>query len=299
MHGLHRPGAYKKVWRTRDAWAPPKPHAPLVESPDANYTLVEGGGVAQQAPGGEIHGETAAAEAEPEASASEQTAPATEAEEREAAAAEGAAGAEGGSAEGSGAPQGAGEAAVAEGARAPEVGAEGGSVQETAAEKAPVVVELAHKVDSIEKKLDSVVNLLEASRGLAPAAATLRAQQQQQQQQRATNILAAPPGFGRHARHARQGEGFRKAYLPSAAERDRLAHAEDRRRGGGAATAAGVGSGVSALAAAREKGVAPEQLRAIATAAAMATLKSDDAKGTSPAEERILRCQVCVRSCVF
>jgi hypothetical protein len=81
--------------------------------------------------------------------------------------------------------------------------------------------------------------------------------------------------------------------LPSAAERDRLAHAEDRRRGGGAAaTAAGVGGGVSALAAAREKGVAPEQLRAIATAAAMATLKSDDAKGTSPAEERILRCRV-------
>ena len=41
---------------------------------------------------------------------------------------------------------------------------------------------LAQKVEGIEKKLDSVVNLLETARGGAAAAATLRAQQQQQEQ---------------------------------------------------------------------------------------------------------------------
>jgi hypothetical protein len=238
IHGIHRPGAYKKVWRTRDDWGPGKPHAPLVESPNANFTLVAGGGVAEEGVGGELQNETAAevAEAEAEAPAGGAAAEAP---------------AEAPSGEASAEAAGAASEAAAVG--------EGG-----ANEKAPVAA-LANKVDNLEHKLDQVVNLLEASRGSAVPAATLRSRTQQ--------------------RLAQQHHNLRKEYLPSAAERDRMARAADARRAGASAAAAGH---VSTLVAARKASATQGELKATATAAAMEALGSH-AQGASSAEEKILK----------
>ena len=248
IHGLHRPGAYKKVWRTRDSWGPGKPHAPLVASPNANFTYTAGGGVAEEAEGGDLRNETAAEVAE------------AEAEEP------GAAEADGGEGAAEGAEGEAGEAGEA--AEAAEVREGEGSEEAGAQEKAPVVA-LAHKVDNLEKKLDQVVNLLEASHGSAAPAATLQSPAQQrlaQQQQH-------------------QARRLRKEYLPSAAERDRMAKAAEARHMGASVAAAGH---VSTLAAGKVASVAPEQLQATATAAAVDALGSQ-AQSASPAEEQILK----------
>ena len=132
-------------------------------------------------------------------------------------------------------------------------------------EKAPVAA-LANKVDNLEHKLDQVVNLLEASRGSAVAAATLRS--------RALQRLAQ-----------QQHKRLRKEYLPSAAERDRMARAPDSRRAGASAAAAGH---VSTLVSAKQASAAPGELKATATAAAMEALGSQ-AQGASSAEEQILK----------
>ena len=246
MHGIHRPGAYKKVWRTRDSWGPGKPHTPIVTSPDANFTLSHGGGEVEEAEGGEVRNETVA-----EATEAEAGTPSNGEVE-----AEGEGHAEGGDP---------GEAAAANG----DVG-DGEAATETdedetagAQEKAPVAA-LSAKVDTLEKKLDNVVTLLEDRRRAARL--QVRAPQRLAQQQQ---------------------RPLRKAYLPSAAERDRLA-------GEGWEGAPGAGAktrgAVSTLAAARQTlkaDAVPKQLRSAATAAALSALKSEKA-AVSPAEEQIL-----------
>jgi hypothetical protein len=134
-------------------------------------------------------------------------------------------------------------------------------------EKAPVAA-LANKVDNLEHKLDQVVNLLEASRGSAVAAATLRS--------RALQRLAQ-----------QQHKRLRKEYLPSAAERDRMARAPDSRRAGASAAAAGH---VSTLVSAKQASAAPGELKATATAAAMEALFGPGVKPPpkSAAEQQLL-----------
>ena len=266
IHGIHRPGAYKKVWRTRDNWGPGKPHAPLVSSPNSNFTFTEGGGVAEEAEGGDIRNETATEIAQAEAEAP------------------GGAGKEAGEVMTEGetpaaidgnAQESEAEGGVEKGADEEEKGAdEEAGGEDGSEEKAPLAA-LANKVDSLEKKLDQVVNLLEASRGTARPAATLRvpaqqrlAQQQQQQQQ---NV---------------QGH-MRKAFLPSAAERDSLAHGGGVSVPGAAMKGRGFGK-VSTLAAAKQAGAASQQLRNTATAAARAALKSQAKGAGSTAEDNIL-----------
>eukprot|EP00960_Hanusia_phi_P063218 765407-Hanusia_phi.AAC.2 len=45
-HELHRPGAYKHVWRNRDSWSPregpPSTHSPVVETGATNFTEISG-----------------------------------------------------------------------------------------------------------------------------------------------------------------------------------------------------------------------------------------------------------------
>ena len=253
IHSLHRPGAYKKVWRSRDSWGPGKPHTAIVTSPNANFTYSEGGGVVEEADGGHIRNETAAEfrEAESEAAGG---------------AGENAVAAEDSSSETAEAVRGEGVAGEAAAAGEGEEAGGGESVQESA----PVAA-LASKVDHLEKKLDTVVNLLEASHGAAPAASTLRATTKQHL-----------------AQQRRRGQQpLRKAYLPSAAERDRIARGEQPQGSGGDAAVASMKGAVSSLAAAKDTGAAPQQLRAAATAAAVAALGSK-AKGGSAAEKEIL-----------
>jgi len=259
IHGIHRPGAYKKVWRTRDNWGPGKPHTPLVTSPNANFTLTEGGGVAEEEAGGQVRNETAAEMAEAEAQApggageeAGEAMPQAQTPEAEAPATE----------------EGAGEESIATEGGEDEAGAE----ELGAEEKAPVAA-LANKVDNLEKKLDQVVNLLEASHGEARPAGTLR--------------VPAPQRLAQqHHPH------IRKAFLPSASERDRLAHPEEMRKRG---TSTATKGKVLALAATKKaptnkagtRGTTSQQVRAAATAAARAALKSE-AKRASTAEDKIL-----------
>ena len=248
IHSLHRPGAYKKVWRTRDSWGPGKPHTAIVASPDVNFTYSAGGGVVEEADGGHLRNETASEVREAEAEAPGGTGEgeaAGEPSQEPAAAASG---------------EGVTDEAAAEGT---EEDASKGE-QESAQEKAPVAA-LATKVDTLERKLDTVVNLLESSRGASPPASTLRANAMQHLAQR--RPVQRP---------------LRKEVLPSAAERDRMARGKQR-----IASAPTAGK-VSTLAAAQKAGAAPQQLREAATAAALSALKSKVKRG-SVAEEKILR----------
>ena len=171
-----------------------------------------------------------------------------------------------GEAEGSG---GEGEEAAEENAEADsgadveaaEGGAEAGAAEESREEgsvqEKSNVAALASKVDKLENKLDSVVNLLEASHGSSRGATALHAQE------------------ALHDGRLRQ-RPLRKAVLPSAAERDRLSKMQEPKRGMGLVAVTE-----------RPSGGLPKELQATAAAAAVSALTSAAGRA-SASEEKIL-----------